>query len=84
MPGRMARGRVCLLGDAAHLASPITGSGVRMAMADALALEQAFRRHGGDVPAALQHYEALRLDEARAVVASGMDRGASFRVPPAA
>jgi 2-polyprenyl-6-methoxyphenol hydroxylase-like FAD-dependent oxidoreductase len=40
-PDTMVRDRLVVVGDAAHLASPITGSGGRMAMADAIALRNA-------------------------------------------
>lgn len=58
-------GRVLLLGDAAHMASPNTGSGARAAFADALALRhclvQSFAAGGGGdasakIDAALQAY----------------------------
>lgn len=93
-PTALVMGRVALLGDAAHVASPITGAGARAAMADALALEAALRdsEAGGpgdcgtkreapglDVPRALQAYEASRLRVLRALVESGIRAGAAFR-----
>ena len=54
-------GRVVLLGDAAHMASPNTGSGARAAFADALSLRDCIVRSyatGGGVDAALQAYDA--------------------------
>jgi len=74
----MVRGRVVLVGDAAHLASPITGSGGRMAMEDALALADALAEHG-DVDAALAHFSHCRTREGTAVVEQGRQRGAAFR-----
>ena len=38
---KVVNGRVILLGDAAHMASPQTGSGARMAMADSWDLKRA-------------------------------------------
>lgn len=66
-----SRGRVALLGDAAHCASPLTGFGSSLAMVGAyvLAGELAQHMHDGrvvDVPAALGAYDrALRplIDE---------------------
>jgi anthraniloyl-CoA monooxygenase len=52
---------VVLLGDAAHTAHFSIGSGTKLAMEDAIALADAFRTHGaGDVPRALEAYEASR------------------------
>jgi anthraniloyl-CoA monooxygenase len=50
-----------LLGDAAHTAHFSIGSGTKLAMEDAIALVDAFVRHGtGDVPAVLAAYEDER------------------------
>ncbi len=58
---RWSAGNVVLLGDAAHTAHFSIGSGTKLAMEDAIALAEAFRRHGTqDVPAALASYEADR------------------------
>jgi anthraniloyl-CoA monooxygenase len=54
-------GNVVLVGDAAHTAHFSIGSGTKLAMEDAIALRDAFARHGGDVPAALAAYEAERM-----------------------
>src|SRR3954467_6125066 len=52
---------VVLLGDAAHTAHFSIGSGTKLAMEDAIALAWAFREQGaGDIPAALEAYEAER------------------------
>jgi len=53
--------KVVLLGDAAHTAHFSVGSGTKLAMEDAVALVRALdRAHGGNVPAALDAYEAER------------------------
>jgi anthraniloyl-CoA monooxygenase len=55
---------VVLVGDAAHTAHFSIGSGTKLAMEDAIALVEAFRRVGlRDVPRALAAYEAARRDE---------------------
>jgi anthraniloyl-CoA monooxygenase len=54
-------GNVVLVGDAAHTAHFSIGSGTKLAMEDAIALRDAFRRHRDDVPAALAAYEAERM-----------------------
>ena len=51
-----SRGRVAILGDAAHAMSPNLGQGACTAMSNALALGQALTANG-DVPAALRLWE---------------------------
>lgn len=53
------RGRMALLGDAAHAMSPQLGQGVNMALLDAEALRDALRAQSG-VAAALAQYQAVR------------------------
>jgi 2-polyprenyl-6-methoxyphenol hydroxylase-like FAD-dependent oxidoreductase len=76
---RMANGAACLIGDAAHLASPITGAGARMAMVDAVALAGAVRSAGPDGRAVAAQFEQDRLAESLAVVASGREVGEQLR-----
>jgi anthraniloyl-CoA monooxygenase len=53
------RGNIVLLGDAAHTAHFSVGSGTKMAMEDAIGLQQMLRR-AGDLKSALVDYEMLR------------------------
>lgn len=53
-------GRCVLVGDALRTAHFSIGSGTRLAFEDVIALARALREHRGDVPAALQAYEAAR------------------------
>jgi 2-polyprenyl-6-methoxyphenol hydroxylase-like FAD-dependent oxidoreductase len=57
---RWAHGKYALIGDAAHTAHFSIGSGTRLAMEDAIALDKALAQHPRDVPAALAAYEAAR------------------------
>jgi 2-polyprenyl-6-methoxyphenol hydroxylase-like FAD-dependent oxidoreductase len=57
---RWSHGNRVLLGDALHTAHFSIGSGTRLAMEDAIALDKALKLHSGDVPAALAGYEAAR------------------------
>ena len=56
-------GRVVLLGDAAHTAHYSIGSATRLALEDAIALEDALSAAGLDIAAALGRYAAERRPE---------------------
>ena len=57
-------GNVVLLGDAAHSAHFSIGSGTKLALEDAIALQGALSRCPGAIANALQHYEDARREEA--------------------
>jgi 2-polyprenyl-6-methoxyphenol hydroxylase-like FAD-dependent oxidoreductase len=61
------RGRITLLGDAAHPMYPRGSNGAGQAILDARALTGCLRRNG-DVEAALKEYEAVRLKAANDLV----------------
>ena len=66
LPARtMARGRVALVGDAAHPALPFLAQGGALAIEDAAVLAAELGRPGVAVGAALGRYAARRLDRAR-------------------
>lgn len=73
MPDRLVSGRMALVGDAAHVCTPMTGNGFATAASDALALAQFLdpAALASDPAAALQSYEASRLPEVRRLGQSG-------------
>jgi FAD-dependent urate hydroxylase len=56
---RWARGRVLLIGDAAHATSPNMAQGAAMALEDALVLAECLEQHAA-IPTALAGFEARR------------------------
>lgn len=62
------KGRVAVLGDAAHNTTPDIGQGGCSAMEDAVALQWAFRDHPDDVHAALLAYQQARSERAADLV----------------
>jgi salicylate hydroxylase len=55
-----SRGRITLLGDAAHPMLPFLAQGAAMAIEDGFVLAREVAALPGDIPAALQSYEAIR------------------------
>jgi 2-polyprenyl-6-methoxyphenol hydroxylase-like FAD-dependent oxidoreductase len=79
LPARLVRDRVALIGDAAHVASPMTGAGFQNALLDVEALAAALSNGTApDVPAGLRRYEGERLSHAQRLVSSGMSWGRSY------
>jgi FAD-dependent urate hydroxylase len=70
------RGRVCVLGDAAHAMSPHDGQGASMALEDALVLARCLR--GGAAPAdAFARFELLRRDRVERIAEQSRRTGRS-------
>ena len=61
------RGRVALVGDAAHAIVPFFGQGANCAFEDCVELERSLTAAGGDWPTALARYEAHRKPNADAI-----------------
>lgn len=55
---RWSKGRVVLVGDAAHCASPFSGQGTSLALVGAFVLARELARHPGQLDVALDAYEA--------------------------
>ncbi len=62
------KGRVAVLGDAAHNTTPDIGQGGCSAMEDAIELQWAFKDHPDDVHAALAAYQSARTERAGELV----------------
>jgi 2-polyprenyl-6-methoxyphenol hydroxylase-like FAD-dependent oxidoreductase len=74
---RWHHGKHVLIGDALHTAHFSIGSGTRLAMEDAIALNRALAEHGDDVAKALPAFEAARRPILEKIV-SGANASASW------
>jgi len=70
-----SKGRITLLGDAAHPMLPYLGQGACQAMEDGVVLAGALTKMPEDPPGALKLYERLRLPRASRVVLASRARG---------
>ena len=71
LPASLSRGRVVLVGDAAHAVAPTLNQGANLALEDGVALGRAFG-HGAGMAEGLARFDAARL--ARCRRASGRSR----------
>lgn len=73
------RGRVALLGDAAHPMLPHLGQGANQSIEDGVVLAELLREVGpADVEQALAHYERIRLERTSAVQRGARDNGRRY------
>lgn len=79
---RMARGRIALLGDAAHPVLPFLAQGGALAIEDAAALALALSDADAVIPAALRRYAAERLSRVRRVQRVARRNGGTFHAGP--
>lgn len=79
-PERLIKGRIALIGDAAHLPAPITASGFNDSLIDAVVLGECVRSgiEGNKAIEALRDYEDQRLGKVQRMVQSGMSFSRSF------
>ncbi|MEH1013495.1 FAD-dependent monooxygenase [Micromonospora sp. CPCC 206060] len=80
--GRWSRGRVVLVGDAAHATTPTLAQGVAMALEDAVVLAESLGA-ADTVEAALVAYESRRRPRTKWVLDRTRDRDRTRDVPPA-
>lgn len=79
LPAALVSGRIALVGDAAHLPTPMTGNGFDASLRDAATLQELLVGCAPDgVDAALEAYEVLRLPEVRDIVAGGQQFSRGF------
>ncbi|WP_416967568.1 FAD-dependent monooxygenase [Streptomyces sp. 4F14] len=74
------RGKVCLVGDAAHATSPHVGQGASMAMEDAIVLAKCLR----DLPTpqrAFAAFQAIRQDRVEKIIKEGRRTGNQKAAP---
>jgi len=80
VPTKLVRGRVALVGDAAHVPTPMTASGFSASLYDAEAIAEAVADgvSRGDMTDALGAYQRRRLSAVRQLVLSGQEFSRSF------
>src|ERR1700712_1496027 len=69
------KGRLCLLGDAAHATTPHFGQGAGMALEDAYVLSNLLGRCNGDVEKAFEAYDYVRVPRALKVTSLSLQHG---------
>lgn len=77
---RWSKGRVTLLGDAAHPMLPFLSQGAAMAIEDAYVLATALAHFGADNDAALDAYEAERRPRTARVQLEARERGRTYHL----
>jgi salicylate hydroxylase len=77
------RGRVTLLGDAAHPMMPTLAQGASITLEDAYTFARNVARYASDPAAALKAYESERIDRARRVQLQARDQFNNNRKQPA-
>jgi 2-polyprenyl-6-methoxyphenol hydroxylase-like FAD-dependent oxidoreductase len=80
VPEALVKGRIALVGDAAHVPTPLTASGFNASLDDAATMADCVAKKikEGDAVEALKEYQARRLTVARQIVQSGQGFSRSF------
>jgi len=80
IPDQLVNGRIALVGDAAHVLTPLSASGFNNSLQDAATLADCVAKsvNGNSVADALLEYESLRLKYVREAVQSGKAFSQSF------
>jgi 2-polyprenyl-6-methoxyphenol hydroxylase-like FAD-dependent oxidoreductase len=74
------RGRITLIGDAAHAVSPNAGQGASLALEDAIYLARLFRDTPGDFDGIFQRFERDRKSRVEKIVAEGRRRASDKEI----
>lgn len=83
MLGRWSKGRVTLLGDAAHAIVPHHGQGANQSIEDAVVLSDCVAAAGSQpIADTFERYERLRRGRARKVVYASVTTGDMLHLPP--
>ncbi|MEF2978451.1 FAD-dependent monooxygenase [Subtercola sp. YIM 133946] len=77
------RGRILVIGDAAHASTPHISYGLGIAIEDGIVLAELLRVYGDDVDALLAAFMRLRFDRCRLVVQNSRQLGEWEQHPPA-
>lgn len=81
--GRWSKGRVTLLGDAAHALVPHHGQGANQSVEDAVVLADCIAAAGSpSIAETFERYERLRRGRARKVVYASVTAGDMYHLPP--
>jgi salicylate hydroxylase len=72
-------GRVSLLGDACHPTLPFLAQGANMAIEDGMILARCLE--AGEVPGALQRYQAARLERTSRIVLASLENASRYHHP---
>lgn len=81
--GRWSKGRVTLLGDAAHALVPHHGQGANQSIEDAVVLADCIAAAGSQsIAETFERYERLRRGRARKVVYASVTAGDMYHLPP--
>ena len=76
------KGRVAILGDAAHTSTPHQGAGAGQALEDAFILSTLLAneqiKSASDIPAALHAYDAIRRPRSQKVVSTSRTAGETY------
>lgn len=80
LPERLALGRLALVGDAAHVVTPMTGSGFATAVDDTITLSSLLAAHnaGESISSVLARYQTARLPYVRGLVAHSQRLSAEY------
>ncbi len=80
VPGEWTRGRIALLGDAAHPVMPFFAQGAVMALEDAVVLADALALRPDDIPQALSSYQRMRRPRAIRVADASRNNGRIYHL----